>query len=39
MKNKKLSIRISEADLIKIHAKAAKSKLRNYAEFNQSFSA
>ena len=27
MKDKKLSIRISEANLIKIHAKAAKSKL------------
>ena len=28
MKDKKLSIRISEADLQKIHAKAAKSKLK-----------
>ena len=32
MKDKKLSIRISEADLIKIHAKAAKSKL-NFTEY------
>ena len=32
MKNKKLSIRISEADLIKIHAKATKSKL-NFTEY------
>ena len=29
MKDRKLSIRISEADLIKIHAKAAKSKLKS----------
>ena len=32
MKDKKLSIRISEADLIKIHAKAAKSKL-NFTQY------
>jgi hypothetical protein len=32
MKDKKLSIRISEADLIKIHDKAAKSKL-NFTEY------
>ena len=32
MKDKKLSIRISEADLIKIHVKAAKSKL-NFTEY------
>ena len=32
MKDKKLSIRISEADLIKIHAKATKSKL-NFTEY------
>ena len=32
MKDKKLSIRISEANLIKIHAKAAKSKL-NFTEY------
>ena len=32
MKDKKLSIRISEADLQKIHAKAAKSKL-NFTEY------
>ena len=32
MKDRKLSIRISEADLIKIHAKAAKSKL-NFTEY------
>ena len=32
MKDKKLSIRISEADLIKIHTKAAKSKL-NFTEY------
>ena len=32
MKDKKLSIRISEADLIKIHAKAEKSKL-NFTEY------
>ena len=32
MKDKKLSIRISESDLIKIHAKAAKSKL-NFTQY------
>ena len=32
MKNKKLSIRISESDLQKIHDKAAKSKL-NFTEY------
>ena len=32
MKDKKLSIRISEADLMKIHAKAAKSKL-NFTQY------
>ena len=32
MKDKKLSIRISEADLQKIHAKAAKSKL-NFTQY------
>ena len=32
MKDRKLSIRISEADLIKIHAKAAKSKL-NFTQY------
>ena len=32
MKDRKLSIRISEDDLIKIHAKAAKSKL-NFTEY------
>ena len=32
MKNKKLSIRISEADLQKIHDKASKSKL-NFTEY------
>ena len=32
MKDRKLSIRISEDDLIKIHAKAAKSKL-NFTQY------
>ena len=32
MKDRKLSIRISEADLIRIHAKAAKSKL-NFTQY------
>ena len=32
MKDRKLSIRISEADLAKIHAKAAKSKL-NFTQY------